>query len=612
MAKISAEQKLSMWKQLILLQEEFPYTEQGLIDFAQVCINSLIPSKPNLNFTQADILAYMLGGPAYRMVQAQRGQAKTTLAGITAAFILIHNPHFRIVIFSQTGKRATEISNWIVKIFKRLDFLSFMLPDKSNGDKDNADAFDIHHVFKGADKSPSVSCYSIVAGAQGARADFIIADDIESLQNSRTAAGREWLEEQSKEFESINTHGDILYLGTPQSMDSIYNNLPSRGYGVRIWTGRYPTPEQIEAYGEYLAPSIRSAIEKDPSLQTGYGLDGRSGAPTCPEMFDDEILCTKEMSLGKSKFQLQQMLNTRLSDADRFPLKPSDLIVTHFGKDEGMILPVWNNSPQNRVETRLRVGNRPTDKFYNPITKDYKWGKFTRKIMYIDPAGGGKNGDETAYAIVFQLGNMLYLYEVGAIKGGYADEDGLRGIVRAARGAGVHEVYIEENYGKGAFMAIIRPLFQEDYPNCQLHDDYSEGNKEARIIDTLEPLIGSHRLVVNQKILDDEVESVKHYAPKDRPSYQLFTQLSLITYAKGCLKHDDRLEAVANACKLLVEDIDYSYSKKLKEAAHQESLDFIDMMTDPRRRKEYFGSEGRSRRHRNTFATPVRKAKRKW
>lgn len=535
--KLSLEQKLKMWEDLETLQEAFPYTVEGLLQFAQICIKELIPGNNDLNAVQADILEYMLTGKKYRMVQAQRGQAKTTLAGIFAAFTLLHMPHYRIVIFSQTAKRATEISGWVVKIFKQLDFLEFMLPDRNKGDRDSTEAFDIHHVFKGGDKSPSVSCYSITSGAQGARADLLLTDDIESLQNSRTITGREWLEEQAKEFESINQTGDILYLGTPQSMESMYNNLPGRGYDIRIWPGRFPTKGEEEAYGQFLAPTIRERMESDPTLREGFGPSGSSGAPTCPEMFNDETLIEKEISQGKAKFQLQFMLNTRLTDQNRFPLKPSNLIVQAFGHKDGPSLPVWNNSPENRVQTTLKPGTKDTDRFFGPIPKPYEWLPFSRKVMYIDPAGGGKNGDETAYAIVFQLGNLLYLYDMGGVPGGY-DESGLMELVWAAKRAGVHEVYIEKNYGHGAHMAILKPLFEVNHP-CNVEDDYSTGQKEVRIVDTLEPLLSAHRLVVNRDILDKDLQSTAHYPAELRKTYQLFYQMSNITYDKGCLKHDD-------------------------------------------------------------------------
>lgn len=608
----SQSDKGQIRSKLSIIQKAFPFTPQGVWEFAQLCINTLIPNNPDLNRVQADMLVFMLLGSKYRMVQAQRGQAKTTLAGITAAFMLIHFPYYRIVIFSQTNKRATEIMGWVVKIFRRIEVLSVMLPDRRSGDKDNSDAFDIHHVLKGDDKSPSVSCYSITAGAQGARADFLIADDIESLQNSRTASAREWLEEQSKEFESINQEGDILYLGTPQSMDSIYNNLPARGYEVRVWTGRYPTVDTIDDYDGLLAPMLMADIEADPSLQSGHGIGLKSGAPTCPEMFGDESLIQKEVSLGSSKFMLQQMLNTKLSDANRYPLKPSDLTFMHFGKDSGAILPVWNNSPVNRIETALKTGSRVSDRFYNPIPKPYDWDKFTRKIMYIDPSGESVNSDEQGYAVVFQLGNMLYLYDWGAVRGGYGDTE-MKELVHVAKDAGVHEVFIEENFGKGATMAIIRPIFQEEYPKCELKDDYNLGQKEARIIDTLEPLLNSHRLIVNQSLLEKDYQSTLQYASKDRSSYSGFSQLSLITRTRGSLKHDDRLDALAGAVKQLVSGIDYSYKDKLSKDQKQANLDFTEMMLDPKRRREYFGgAPARTQQGRSRFSTKQRKGRRKW
>ena len=173
------------------------------------------------------------------------------------------------MIVSQTAKRAEEIAGWVIKIFRGLDFLEFMLPDIYAGDKASIKGFEVHYTLRGSDKSPSVACYSIESGMQGARADIILADDVESLQNSRTAAGRALLEDLTKEFESINQYGDIIYLGTPQSVNSIYNNLPARGYQIRIWPGRYPTLEQEACYGDFLAPMIIQDMMEDPGLRLG-------------------------------------------------------------------------------------------------------------------------------------------------------------------------------------------------------------------------------------------------------------------------------------------------------------------------------------------------------
>ena len=41
---------------------------------------------------------------------------------------------------------------------------------------------------------------------------------------------RDDLLNRTKEFAAICTHGDIVYLGTPQTRESIYKTLLSRGY----------------------------------------------------------------------------------------------------------------------------------------------------------------------------------------------------------------------------------------------------------------------------------------------------------------------------------------------------------------------------------------------
>lgn len=577
---------LARWEALRELQETFPYTVHGLLSFAQVVINTLITGNPDLNRVQADILKFLFSGKKYRMVEAQRGQAKTTIAAIYAVFRIIHEPHKRIMIVSQTAKRAEEIAGWVIKIFRGLDFLEFMLPDIYAGDKASIKGFEVHYTLRGSDKSPSVACYSIEAGMQGARADIILADDVESLQNSRTAAGRALLEDLTKEFESINQYGDIIYLGTPQSVNSIYNNLPARGYQIRIWPGRYPTLEQEACYGDFLAPMIIQDMMEDPGLRLGYGMDGMQGAPTCPEMYDDEKLIEKEISQGTAKFQLQFMLNTRLMDADRYPLRLNNLIFMSFGTDVVPEMPTWSNDSINMISDAPRFGNKPTDYLYRPVSRTYEWKPITRRIAYIDPAGGGKNGDETGVAIVFLLGTFVYVYKVFGVPGGYQAQH-LQRIVDECKLAGVKEVFIEKNFGHGAFEAVIKPYFEREWP-VSLEEDYATGQKETRIIETLEPLFTSHRVIFNADMIRQDIQSIQHYPLEIRMSYSLFAQISNITLEKGCLRHDDRLDALYGAIRQLTSQIDYDEVTRINRVRAKEMRDYLDMMNDPRKRREYF------------------------
>ena len=156
------------------------------------------------------------------MVQAQRGQAKTTIAAAFAVWCLIHSPAHRVLIISAGGTQANEISTLIVRIVMTMDVLECMQPDKLAGDRTATDAFDIHHSLKGLDKSPSVACVGIDSNLQGKRADLLIADDIESSKNSATPVQRAKLLHLTKDFTSINSTGRILWLGTPQTLSLIH------------------------------------------------------------------------------------------------------------------------------------------------------------------------------------------------------------------------------------------------------------------------------------------------------------------------------------------------------------------------------------------------------
>jgi len=381
---MSEDKQLEMWSALKEVQEAFPCNVQGFLLFAQVCISTLIPGSPDLNRVQADMCKWLFAGPQFRMIQAQRGQAKTTLTAIYAVFMLIHNPKLIILIVSAGGKMSKDIASFVIQIISGLDVLWMLRADKNNGDRSSIEGYDVHWVLKGVNKSPSIKCLGVDSNIQGSRADILIADDIESTKNSRTVTTREVLEDLTKEFESVCSKGEIIYLGTPQTTESIYNNLPGRGYTIRIWTGRYPTYEQETNYADMLAPMLKKDMLLDPELRSGYGLDALQGKPTCPEMFDEETLLTKELSMGSAKFQLQFMLNTKLTDEERYPLKLRNLIVQDYSIDHGPVLPVWTNQLSNQYQSASVNGKY---KLYRALAHEYEFRPFEQRVMYIDPAG---------------------------------------------------------------------------------------------------------------------------------------------------------------------------------------------------------------------------------
>ena len=192
----------------------------------------------------------------------------------------------------------------------------------------------------------------------GSRADVIVADDIEVPNNSMTQGMRDKLSEAVKEFDAIlKPDGRIIYLGTPQNQESLYNKLPDRGYKVSIWPARYPNTDQTVGYGSKLARLISNAMAANDLLV---------GEPTDPARFSEFDLLEREASYGRSGFALQFMLDTRLSDAERYPLKVSDLIVMDIPTQEAPEKVSWSSDSQYIVEELPNVAFNG-DHYHKPM-----------------------------------------------------------------------------------------------------------------------------------------------------------------------------------------------------------------------------------------------------
>lgn len=496
----------------------------------------------NTSPLQLDIAAYLEHGPRNLMVQAQRGQAKSTITAIFAVWCMIHNPKLRVLIVSAGNDLSSEISFLINRIIMNMDILKCIRPDASMGDRISVEAFDIHFSLKGTDKSPSVRCVGIGGNLPGKRADLLIADDIESPKNARTATNREILINAVKEFAAIVTKGRIVYLGTPQTSESIYNVLPSQGFDIRIWPGRFPNPQEIEAYGEMLAPSIRAAIERDSSVCFGGGLRGNRGQPTDPVLLDESLLQDKEKQ-GDAYFMLQYMLCTAMNDEMRHPLKTRNLVVLNLQMN---LLPL--SVTRGVGGEYLRMYQSGNNKYYVSLPMDVsrEMAAPTSRRMRIDPAGGGANGDETAYAVVEQLNGNIFVRAVGAVPGGY-HADHLQMIVDQIVKWKPDVVDIEKNFGHGAFTHILLPLLRKAGWMGKITDTFESGQKELRICDTLEPILGRGSLIFDESIFEDDWASTSHQSMAKRSLFSLIHQFIHITRDRGSLVHDDRLDALAGA-----------------------------------------------------------------
>lgn len=567
------------WKKLEMLQAEYATFAPFLDDVMELLGFSTSP-------LQHDIGSFLEFGPQYVMVQAQRGQAKTTITAAFAVWSLIHNPALRCLVLSAGGTQANEISTLIVRIIMIMDELECLRPDAANGDRTSVEAFDVHYTLKGIDKSPSVACVGITGNLQGKRADLLVADDIESVKNARTANMREILLDLTRDFTSICSTGRIIYLGTPQSMDSIYNTLPARGFIVRIWPGRFPTMEQLDNYGDMLAPFVKRRLERNPELMFGGGILMDQGQPTDPTYLTEEVLQKKELDQGKAYFQLQHMLDTSLTDMARFPLKVDEIILMPLGRKAKP-----NNQSQYPMEVVRAAGVGFKDiaihsapyKLSLPGPVETQYSPLQGTVMYVDPAGGGKNGDETAYAVTGFLNGNIFVLAAGGLPGGYGTAQ-MEELAQIAADWCVNKVIVEKNMGYGAFTAVWLPVLRRVLPLAAVEDDFVTGQKELRICETLEPIISRGSLILNEAIVETETVELARYESGKRPLYSLFHQLSKMTRERDALIHDDRADALEGACRHWAQYIAIDQAKAVKALRDR---DWQERIKDPMGRNRY-------------------------
>jgi hypothetical protein len=510
---------------------------------------------------QLEIADYLQYGPKRKVVMAFRGVGKSWITSAYVCWRLLLNPQLKFLVVSASKERSDQFSTFTLRLIAEMPQLRHLYP--SPDQRCSKVAFDVAPARP--DHSPSVKSVGIFGQLTGSRADEIVSDDVEVPNTSETQVMRTKLSERVREYDAILKPGDhtrVTYLGTPQTEESLYNGLPERGYSIRIWPCRVPSADQAIYYGDRLAPSIAERVEIDP------------GKPTDPARFGEMDLMERELSYGRSGFALQFMLDTRLSDANRYPLKLSDLVIADTHVDFAPEQVIWAGSQEHVINDLPNVGFTG-DRFHKPMAfardeqGNIRLRKYDGKIMTIDPAGRGK--DEIGYAVVGVLNSQLFVSACGGLRGGY-EEKNLTALAMIAKLHKVNKIIVEPNFGDGMFNQLLKPVIARIYP-CTVEDaERSNTQKERRIIDTLEPVMNQHRLVIDPKVVKQDHDSVKDLPPEEALRYSLFYQMTRITKDKGALAHDDRLDALALAVAYWNEVMDLDQKQRIDQH-RREALD---------------------------------------
>ena len=529
--------------------------------FLQALWNQLdLPEPTRAQYAIAD---YLQHGPKRLQIQAFRGVGKSWITGAFVLWTLFNEPEKKIMIISASKERADNMSIFLQKLIIETPWLSHLQP-KSDDARWSRISFDVNCS---PSQAPSVKSVGITGQLTGSRADLMILDDVEVPGNSMTEMMREKLLQLCTEAESILTPKDdsrIMYLGTPQTTFTIYRKLAERNYRPFVWPAR--VPRKLANYEGLLAPQLQEDIEQG---ATAWDV-------TDPDRFSHEDLIEREASMGRSNFMLQFMLDTSLSDAEKFPLKMADLVITSVNPDTAPDSVIWCSDPKNCLKELPTVG-LPGDYFYSPMQLQGEWEPYTERICSVDPSGRGS--DETAAAYISQRNGFLYLHEMRAYKDGYSDNT-LLDILRGCRKYGVTKLVVETNFGDGIVGELFKKHLQQTKQGIDVEEVRANVRKEDRIIDTLEPVLNQHRLVVDRSVVEWDYKSNKDEAPEKRLLYMLFYQMSRMCREKGAVRHDDRLDCLAQGVKYFTDAFAISAQQQINLRKMEDWNDMLEAFVE--------------------------------
>ena len=520
--------------------------------FLALAWKSLQLPKPTR--AQLAMARYLQNGGKRIQLQMFRGCGKSWVTAAFVLWILFCDRDKKIMVVSASKQRADDFSIFCQRCILDFPWLNHLAPSDDD-QRWSRISFDVAGCRPA--QSPSVKSVGIGGQLTGSRADIIIADDIEVPNNSATDMMREKLLQLVTEFESVLTpkpDSRVVFLGTPQTTFTIYRTLRDRGYTPMVWPARYP--KSIVGYEDVLAQELQEDIET-------HGLESLIWKPT-DTRFSEINLLEREQSMSRSNFMLQFMLDTSLSDALKFPLKISDIIALPLDGKVGPSSLVWRADKSTLLD--LPAVALPGDRWHGPAETGPSV-PFGETIVAVDPSGRGK--DETVAMVLSQINGNLFLREIFASTDGYSDTT-LCGILRMAKKFGATKCLIESNFGDGLVMEVMKKHAIEMRVGLEFEEVRSTTRKEDRIIDTLEPVLNQHRLVVDTRLVTWDYQSNNDMAPEERLPRMLMYQLTRMCREKGAVKHDDRLDCLSLGVKYFQDVMAVSQVEQDKRLRHDQ------------------------------------------
>lgn len=519
---------------------------------AELWRNTGLDRKHPLGELELDVADYVQNGPPKRGVLAFRFFGKSTIITCAyAAWRLFSDPQTKIVVVSKSDGHAKKLIKLVREWIDTVWFLNHLNPETGDDRPDRTDYFDVGPAKKGDTHAHSLQAFGIGGQLTGARGDLLIADDIETLQNTLTVDARDRLSDQVAEFHHVAQFGrkEIIYIGTPHHEETLYTKLAKRGYAFRSYPKVYPQPKEL-VLG--LAPILQARLD------SGAVQPGDITAPY--RVTQDEI--ASDQREGVTNFGMQCGLVCNLGQVAQYPIRLRDLIVFDCPHPrtarKAPISLVYGTQTRNGQSTAIQdipCLGFAGDALHRPAYIDEIWEPYTATKAAIDPAG--KGSDRLGLAIGSHLNANIFLHLLQGLTGG-ASLENMDYLARTLRAHDAREVLVETNIDTmGVFVQLleaairrylVKPGGTDDEGNsypagwaASITPIHSTGQKELRLCMTLEPVIAAHQLIVSPATVTP-LDPSTH--PEEREIDHAQYQLTRLRRIPNCLAEDGKLDAL--------------------------------------------------------------------
>ncbi|MEL4181243.1 phage terminase large subunit [Roseateles sp. PN1] len=438
-------------------------------------------------------------GARNRVLMVFRGCGKSTILGVRNAHRYRKNPLHQLLVQGADDDLADDISRDTIAIMRGNTLVGENVLMEPAGIRH----WFTHEGFSTNARTPQFRGRGILSRVTGNRADEIINDDTEMSKNVENPEARAKLRKRLSEQSFIlKPGGSVLWVGTPHTHDSIYDQKIAAGAealvvplfqhqtrhnaqdkphrslafsgdvgpdGVWVFVGIGPPAQLLEEGKDYTVKGQQVLLKTEIN-----GLVDICVGNAWPERFDRKEMLQRRRDCETLNYwdQQYQLEAKPLSDSR---LNPDRMIPYDLE-------PVWKTA--NGESIMLLGGVRI-------VAASCRW----------DPASGKLKSDVSAVAVVLQdESGVRYLHRIARLTGDVVEfaADGktvtggqvhqLCDIVEALR---LPRVTIETN-GIGKFSpAILKGALKQRRLVCGVAEETSTANKNKRILEALEPLLTS-------------------------------------------------------------------------------------------------------------------------